>query len=72
MTYQLRLTRPVVYAYMLQDVLVGGMVVGAIASTLYVGLQKEDVVCDLCQGNGGAKWVIGNHVNNFTCNPVAG
>jgi hypothetical protein len=38
-----------------QDILVGGIVFGAVGATLFSGLQKEAVMCDLCQGNGGAR-----------------
>uniref|UniRef100_A0A7R9VCX8 Uncharacterized protein n=1 Tax=Chlamydomonas euryale TaxID=1486919 RepID=A0A7R9VCX8_9CHLO len=38
-----------------QDVLVGGAVIGAVGAALVAGLIKEPVVCDLCQGNGGTR-----------------
>ncbi|GAX81931.1 hypothetical protein CEUSTIGMA_g9359.t1 [Chlamydomonas eustigma] len=41
-----------------QDFLVGGIVFGAISATLFSGLQKEAVMCDLCQGNGGARCFV--------------
>lgn len=33
----------------------GGSVAAAVGAALYSGLKKDQVVCDLCQGTGGAK-----------------
>ncbi len=38
-----------------QDIIVGAVVFSAVGATLVAGLQKDPVVCDLCQGNGGAR-----------------
>mmetsp|Transcript_16484 Transcript_16484/g.35637 ORF Transcript_16484/g.35637 Transcript_16484/m.35637 type:complete len:166 (+) Transcript_16484:29-526(+) len=44
--------------YTLQDIIVGGAVVGAVSAALFAGLRKEPVVCDLCQGTGGARCFV--------------
>ena len=42
-----------------QDILVGGTVFGVVGAALAAGLKKDPVVCELCQGNGGTRWVLG-------------
>ncbi|KAG2436817.1 hypothetical protein HXX76_006339 [Chlamydomonas incerta] len=39
----------------LQDIIVGGAVVGAVSVALYSGLKKDPVPCSLCQGTGGIR-----------------
>jgi hypothetical protein len=41
--------------YLLQDISIGAVVIGAAGFSLAAGLGKEKVICDLCQGVGGSR-----------------